>query len=210
MRFLGILLVVWLIAFQLAGFSPVRAQYGVSGLGSGGISQILVDKEIKGASNSKWFDNLDASETLFSAGTEIEFRIRVHNTGGFELYDIKVKDFLPNYLEYVSGASGYEAGSRVADWKIERLDLGEEKVLNLRVKVVKGDLPIGTVQLFNKAEARASDGAFDSDSVAFYIKGKFIAMIPDTGAPGLLVGTIALIVLAKAGFVLRKVGRGEI
>jgi uncharacterized repeat protein (TIGR01451 family) len=195
-----------LLAVTLLGVRPVSAQYYNGSEEE--YKQIVLDKEVRALDMGEWYDNLDATQVTFGKESLVDFQITVKNTGNKELRNIEVKDVLPSYMEYVYGPDEYDASSRTATWKIEQINAGENKVFHLRARVQKDNLANGVIQLCNWSKAESEDNYADEDSACFYIYGQGATVIPETGTPELLIGSIILASLGTAAWVLRKIGRG--
>jgi len=63
---------------------------------------IEVDKKVYDKKNQSWVEEIDAQ-----IGDTVRFQINIHNCGGYDLYNIEVKDMLPACLEYTGEAIPY-------------------------------------------------------------------------------------------------------
>ena len=92
---------------QSAFADGTYGQYG----GEAEAGQVMVDKMVRNPLTNEYVDNLGLNDAKFSAEGVVFFKITVQNTGGSTLDEINVTDYLPVYLQYVSGGN-YNAMSK--------------------------------------------------------------------------------------------------
>ncbi len=175
-------------------------------------TQIIVDKKVRSVLNNQWFDNLAADQTVFAAESLIEFKIIVKNTGDKELKNIKLIDYLPEYLNTVFYPGDFNKDNRQISWSFEKLNPGEEKESRIRVQVVKSNqLPNnGRFCLVNKVEAKTEEGLSDGDTAQFCLETRVLAQkLPEAGG-NIALATLITSLIASLGIIARKFGRGEI
>lgn len=112
--------VTFLIALtlSLAITSKTFAQYGA--YGGGYTTSVIIDKAIAnpgtntkgGSTEIIYLDNYSSSDYRFSPGQYMSFRLKVRNTSDVMLYGLKVKDFLPLYIEPVENPGEYNTSDR--------------------------------------------------------------------------------------------------
>jgi len=149
---------------------------------------ILIDKMVSKPNQShtnysdyEFVDNLSPSDSRFSAGNEVFFRLKVKNTSTIKIYNVTVKDFIPYYLEPISGPGNYDGNSRTITFNAGDFEADEEKIYFLKMQIFNQDrLPSdkGLFCLTNNAEAR-NDHAYDNDSSQLCIE-KQVAGVPGT------------------------------
>jgi len=168
--------------------------------------EISLDKVVRHPEEDKYVDNLYANNATYSPNQEVIFKLTIKNTGEDDLYDIEVKDFLPDYLYFTSTPDGWD--DKTATWKIDHLSPGESKTYELKAKVVtENDLPEGdgTYCVTNSGEAKKDDKSA-GDTSQLCISNKVLGMttIPKTGNN--LIWTIILLISALifGVFKLRK------
>ncbi|RLG48635.1 MAG: hypothetical protein DRO06_01030, partial [Thermoproteota archaeon] len=66
-------------------------------------------------------------------GDEVNFTIRVRNSGDGTAYDLNLTDRLPDFLEYVGSDGDYDPSTHSVRWRIQKLE--DERNLTLRVRV---------------------------------------------------------------------------
>ncbi len=169
--------------------------------------EILVDKLVKDPASGNFVDNLGPSDSKLNPEEEITFKIVVKNTGNTDLEDVKIKDVLPNYLDFVSGPEGtnWNSDERTFEFVIDGLKAGETKEFKVKAKVVsKESLPEdkSLVCVTNWVEAKA-EGMVDSDTSGVCIQN--VEQLPATGADPVAIASI--FALGVTGLVLVKKGR---
>lgn len=172
--------------------------------------QLIVDKRIKTTSVENWQDNLPASQIVLKNSDIVEFEIVVKNTGDETLNNIDVWDNLPSYLKFIFGPANPQENGKDINWKIDRLNPGEERAFQIRTQIEGADTASsnGNFCLMNKVSARADTGEYDEDTASFCLVGA--EKLPTAGAGNLVIGTIVASTIALLGIGLRKFGRGEI
>lgn len=149
---------------------------------------ILIDKVVSKPNQShnnlsdyEYVDNLSPSDSRFSAGNEVFFRLKVKNTSSIKIYNVTVKDFVPYYLEPISGPGTYDSNNRTITFNAGDFEVDEEKYYYLKMQVFSQDrLPSdkGLFCLTNNAEAR-NDHVYDHDSSQLCIE-KQVSGVPGT------------------------------
>lgn len=176
-------------------------------------SQIIIDKKVRSVLHDSWSDNLSKDNILFTADDLIEFKITIKNTGDQDLTNVKVVDYIPNYISRIFNPGDYSNDNRSIKWTYEKLTPGEEKEEIIRVKVDNADKLPNSQQfcLVNKADVFTNEGPSDTDTSEFCIETRILAEkeLPQAGS-NLLLTTILASALAGAGIIARKFGRGEI
>ncbi len=175
-------------------------------------SQIIVDKQLKAVDLDNWQDNIPASQLVFEEGDMLEFRIKIKNSGDKELKNIDAHDFLPTHLELVFHPGSYDQDNRQVNWKIEKLEPGEEREFKFRTHVKKSNQEVvdGTLCLINKTDAKAESGEYDQDTASFCIVAPKRLPKAGSGTNNLAMGTGIAGMFALAGIILRLFGRGKL
>jgi len=186
---------------------PVRGQYGQYGAPAPSQS-ILIEKTVSKPGSSDFVDNLSPSDPRFAPGQQITFRLKVKNTSNINLTNVTVKDFVPDFLQPVSGPGSFDSGSRSISFSAGDFAVNEEKTFFLTMKVVAQDqLPAdkGIICEINKAQA-FTDQVSDEDTAQFCIEKQVVGVtqVPTAGPElGLAILTFDAAILG-AGFWLRK------
>lgn len=188
---------------------PAQAQYQ----SNEEVNQIVVDKTIKGLSESVWKDNYSRTDMVFKPGTQFEFQIVIRNTGNRNLTQIQVKDKLPAALDYIFGRSEANFSNLQIGWTIPEIRPGEEQKTIVRVRV-NSSVPVSLKEWLNFVEARAESGAYDSDTAAFWTvdgtgKPEVSAKLPQNGSlDQILFGSLTSLSMIGVAVFFRKYARG--
>jgi uncharacterized repeat protein (TIGR01451 family) len=167
-------------------------QYGQYG-GPSEAGKIVIDKLVRNPKSGEYVDNLGLSDPKYSAQSAVFFKIYVQNTGGTTLNQVNVVDYLPAYLQYVSGGS-YNSTNRRIIFTVNDLAPNERRELTLQVKVVgMNEMPAQKSVLcpINKVVASSEQDGSDEDTAQLCIEKKAMVSekVPEAGDPmGLLVG----------------------
>lgn len=196
---------IFIVSFNAVLASGIYGQYG-------GVTQqgkVLVDKLVRHPQNGNYVDNLGLNDPMFSAEASVFFRIMVENTGNATLEEIKVIDYLPVYLQYVSGGT-YDSASREIRFSFANVAPGERRSTILQAKVYSlSQLPVEKTVLcpVNKVMAYSDQDGSDEDTAQLCIKKKPMVSkeAPKAGDPiGLLMGLGSLTTLVGGLKLKRK------
>ena len=177
-------------------------QYG----GEAEAGQVMVDKMVRNPLTNEYVDNLGLNDAKFSAEGIVFFKITVQNTGGSTLNKINVTDYLPVYLQYVSGGN-YDANSRQITFTFTNVSPGERRSTVLQAKVYSlSNLPAAKTILcpVNKVYASSPQDGSDEDTAQFCIEKKPIVKkeVPKSGDPlSLAIGLGSLTTFVVSGSV---------
>lgn len=146
----------------------VSADYGCSGQygqygGCNPSFTILINKlvgipdtSVTDPTAANYVDNLSPTDPRFKAGQLIFFKLVVKNTSSTSLTNVTVKDFVPSYIEPVSGPGTYDGNSRTITFNAGDFGANEEKVYYFKMQVdTVNFLPAdkGLFCIVNKAQA---------------------------------------------------------
>ncbi len=161
------LTVLFALSFLLLAFRSAQAgQYGYGEVEI--VKKISLDKKVKHPSETTkggeavWVDNLFASQYLFQADQEVEFKITVTNISNQDVV-VRAKDILP--LDYLFTYDSKDFSVNASNQDLEKefeLKAGESKDLYFTAKVVSQDkLPQvgGYYCVLNTAQAQIKDEA---------------------------------------------------
>jgi len=175
--------------FSLVGFailssvflllaSPVAAQYGQYGQYSGPSSpsqSILIDKQVGkpsgttkgGLTNYDYVDNLTPSDTRFTPGAVVMFKIRVKNTSSTTLNPVTVADTVPTYLEPIEGPGSFNSTNRIISFDAGSFTPDQEKTYYLKMQVNAQDkLPVDKGLFCVSNYAKAYNNSVSDDDTA--------------------------------------------
>lgn len=198
-------LVVTLIFAKLS--SPVLAQqYGQYGPAPS--LSIVVDKLVNKPGQSEFVDNLSPSDPRFTLSQDVFFRLKVKNPTDQTLTSVTVKDFLPDFIEFVEGPGSFDISNKTLTLNAGDFGPQEEKVYDLKVRVVAQDkLPSdkSIVCVVNRAQASNSQVS-DEDTAQLCVEKQVTGavQVPAAG-PEMGLALIGLNMLGlSAGLYLRK------
>lgn len=153
-----------------------------------------IDKQVRLEGDDDWEDKVTGVEE----GDEIEFRIRVKNTGEITVDDMKMKDSLPDGLKKISG-------DLTEEW--DDFEPGETKTFRITVEVedeeFDRDSPFSDCYV-NEARVYFDGEEEGKAEAAVCITGDEITELPETGADATLLMTIAGLSSLGLGIVLKK------
>ena len=208
----------------LLGLSPGKTYYyravveNARGISRGAIFSFRTDSDVvvppeepkkRDARIEKTLENLtkkNGTETRVSArrGDTVRYRIVVSNTGDFTLSDARIKDRIPEYVEFANAREQNITGEqREVVWFIDSLAPGQSREVFLDVVVVE-DAPLGaeienTARFETGSLVRNTNTVFIdvvsgiSDGVAgVFFAGSFL---PDTLAGWILLALLILLLL---------------
>jgi uncharacterized repeat protein (TIGR01451 family) len=183
--------------------------------GSTPSNSISVDKFVgkPDGNNISYVDNLSVSDYKFSPNSDIYFQIKVKNTSNEKLYNIVVKDFLPEFIDPIEGPGNLDFNNHLITVNAGDFNINEEKIYILKTRVFTTDKLPSDKGLFcetNNAEAR-NDKVSGSDQAGFCFEKQVNAgtssnPITPTSGPTQNILIISLTsLMAYAGFKLRKI-----
>lgn len=128
-----------------------------------GIRGLVIEKTV--SNGVSWVE-----QNNLKLGDTVTYRIIVRNTGNTPLYNVNVRDVLPQFVNYIPGSTKVD-GVKVVDGivasagiSIGNLAVGQQKVINLS-GITTGCPPIGDYTLTNTAFAKA-DGVGEKSDIA--------------------------------------------
>lgn len=183
-------------------------------------NKFVLDKKVLHPTKTKgnvevYVDNLSINDPKYAPSQQIKFQFTVTNTGTTKLDEVTFTDFLPNYVEFVSGPGSFDSNTNKLTYTIEDLNANETRQFVIVAKV-KGanSLPNtqNTVCVVNQASlTRGNDESRDNSQFCIEktTKGGLPVMpapkmtqTPSTGAESLAL--IGLIPAAVGGLFLRR------
>ncbi|MEI6532858.1 MAG: hypothetical protein WCO06_03395 [Candidatus Roizmanbacteria bacterium] len=156
-----------ILSLLFLGASIVGAQYN----GPNSSYSIIIDKMVgrpifQGSSIIRYdyVDNLTSSMFQFYPQDQVNYRLMVKNTSNVRLYNVIVKDFVPNYLEPMEGPGPFDASTRTITFNAGDFAVDEEKYYYMRMQIYpKSNLPSSQFCIINRTEAR-NDNTYDDDT----------------------------------------------
>ncbi len=160
--------------------------------------EIWLDKKVKNPESKQYVENLNVNDYKFAPGEEVWFNVKVKNTGEKTFEKVKVKDYLPDYLQHLEG-----------DLEREYQDIkpDEEREFKIKIKVVTADkLPSnqGIYCVINRAEAEANNQK-DGDTSQICIEKKVLGAViqPEAGSH-LLIFSLSILLISLIAFIYDK------
>lgn len=176
--------------------------------GNGEVSrQIVVDKQVKPEAWGDWKDNLSSEIYTFVAEEKVNYKLVVKNTGEEDLSQIKVIDYLPDYISFESATEGHSRDGSQVQWAIDKLSPGEEKTFELMAKIADSNTLSGKSNFCptNRVRAEAESGENDEDTAQICLETRILGAekAPETGAE-LVWGIVAALGLTVGGLAIKK------
>jgi len=227
-----ILIASWVLVFLF--FTPVISgsilaqsdsiQYGVSYgqyAGAAAVQAILVSKFVgkpvttqSGRIEIQFVNNLSASEYRFKPGEQVNFKIVVKNTSTVPLFNVTVRDFVPQFVESVESPGAFDPTTRTISFGAGDFAVGEEKTFFIKVQVVPQEQLPADRSLFavvNKAQAFSANIFGEAVSQFFIEKQVLGAAVPVPQAVpaagpslGLLFLTVNALAIIIGVFLIKK------
>lgn len=146
---------------------------------------LLIDKKVRHPQSGEFIDSLSSSDATYLPEQEVKFRVEVKNTGGQDLFDVKVEDRLPEFVDFLAGTGDFDQNTKTLKWTIDKIAPNESKFFEIRVKVkpVK-DLPDLSINCVTNHVKSFKDNLFAQDTSAFCIQSKILGVtqvLPKTG-----------------------------
>lgn len=166
--------------------------------------KINLDKTVKNPESGLFIDNLTVNDRKFLAGQVVFYQVIVENTSDSALSDVVIKDHLPDYLDFVSGAGSYSASNKELTITINTLGAREKRTFDIKAKVVDvANLPAdkSVICVVNKASVTA-DGEYDEDTSQVCIEKRVLGApeLPEAGPVenvAMAAGLVALYFVGK-------------
>jgi uncharacterized repeat protein (TIGR01451 family) len=128
-------------------------------------SDLTVNKEVRNGATGNFVENLSATDSTFSPGSDVLYRLIIKNTSGETFNPVYVKDVLPTYLTFVAGPGTFNGDTNTLTFELKEVYAGETRTVDImaRVKNVSDFGGKSFVCVTNYAEVKALN-RFDSDT----------------------------------------------
>lgn len=182
------------------------------------VTSLIINKTVQDPKTKNFVENLSNTDTRYSPENTVPFKVTVKNTGTVTLSNVVVTDTLPNYLNFVSAPGTYDSKSKTITIKIDKLNPGEEKTVDINGKLAaSSDLPsdpmitclVNTVSVKANGQGNNDTAQFCVEKPSVSTKGGLpvypsqpVKSTPATGSEALTL--LALIPGALTGLALRK------
>lgn len=199
----GIAIGAVVLASVFGSKSVVAQDYGQVSNGP----SIVVDKKVRPINDPTFYDNIDPNVKVFNEGEQIEFKITVSNNSSQVLYNIELKDYLPEYLDLLFYPGVYDKTSKLVTDEIGQLNVGESRDYFIRADISR--VPTTTLAKKNILQINqvtaGNNLVSDSDQAQYFIAAK---NVPATGAGDLGIQTALVLMVSISAVGLRKLARG--
>ena len=146
---------------------------------------LSINKTVQHPQSGEFLDAISSTDTTFLPEQEVKFRVEVKNTGSADLTDIWVDDKLPDYVTFVSGTGNFDNNTNKLWWKIDRLNAGESKTFEIRVKIkAASHLPNMAITCMTNHSKAVKDNMTAQDTASFCVQTKILGVtteLPKTG-----------------------------
>ena len=209
-----LVLVIYLLSFIFYRYSLASWNcepiYG-GGEKCWGTGEILIDKTVKNHETGLYVDNLGVNDEKYAPGEDVPYRLEIKNTGQGNFSELKVKDTLPSYLDFVSLTdndgnlypSDWDSNTKELRFSFSNLNAGESRIFNLTARIYSKDsLPQGlTLECPLNYVFVEADGKTDSDQAQICFEQKVfgVTYLPPTGPEFGLVVSLGLLVTTLLG-----------
>jgi uncharacterized repeat protein (TIGR01451 family) len=174
----------------------------------------LVQAPGKGGS---YVENLTVNDARYSAGSNINFKIVIKNTGNTDITNLNVVDRFPEFLKFVAGVGNAQAGASEINFVVGKLEAGKQVEYVITTKAADANsLPANQAItcVTNNVVATATDSTSASDNSQVCIEKSVVTPTPvimekpgvkTVPATGPEVGILAgLIPTGIAGLLIRR------
>lgn len=170
--------------------------------------KVIVDKLVRHPQTGIYVDNLGLNDPMYSAQSTVFFKIIIENVGTATLNEVNVVDYLPLYLQYVSGGN-YNPATREIRFTFINVVPGERRSTILQVKVYPlSSLPVELTVLcpVNRVVASSPQDGSDEDTTQLCIRKKPMVSkeAPKAGDPMALAIGFGSLTTLFGGFKLRQ------
>jgi len=199
-----VIALLFLVSTTMVNANGTYGQYG----GEVPQGKVMVDKVVRNPVTGEYVDNLGLNDPKYSAEAAVFFKITVENVGNSTLQVINVVDYLPLYLQYVSGGT-YNAATREVSFTFNNVAPLERRTTILQAKVYSlSQLPAEKTVLcpLNRVVASSPEDSSDEDTAQLCIQKKPMVSkeAPKAGDPmGLAMGLGSFLTLL-GGLRLKK------
>jgi len=213
------------MVFPLKSYADISCQtiYG-GGQSCVSTNNIVVSKTVLNPQTNKFVDNLGINDPKYFPGYIATFQINVTNTGNNTVSQIDVKDVLPQYVSFGSGAGNYDASTNTLSFSLSNLMPNETRTYSVVGRILNTErIPVAqgaVVCVVNQAIASIGGNTVSQDNAQFCIqntattavattKGGFpvygavtTTATPSTGAQSWVI--LGLVIAGGAGLYLRR------
>ncbi|MEK7543919.1 MAG: hypothetical protein AAB557_03560 [Patescibacteria group bacterium] len=194
-----------------AGLAPVAAQSCTNQYGASVACQpvdLTINKQVKHPTSGLFVENVTSSDTPYSPGSEVLYRLTIRNGSGETMNPVTVTDKLPVELTFISGPGTYSTPGKAGGtltFTLNNLIAGQSVTQEVLVKVGTSTPPKCDIVNTGRATSPARPNG-DSDTVSICVS-TVTQTLPVAGFDDLLL-IMPFIGTALGGFaMLRKKGQ---
>lgn len=158
-------------------------------------TELTVDKEVRNPITGVYVDNLVSGDATYSIGSEVQFKLVIHNSDDHEFSEVGVTDTLPEQMKDAKVADDlknevfdqfYNPNTRQLTFKIHSLKAGEGREIRVIATVAdRSKFEAGKglhCDVENKAKVSAEDQV-DEDSAKFCVQTEVegVTSLPQAG-----------------------------
>jgi len=97
-------------------------------------TNLTINKQVESPASHLFMENL-SSDTPFSIGNDVHFRLIIKNTGSQTLSTVTVKDIFPKELIFKAGPGTVDSVGNTLTFTLDNLNAGESRTLELLATV---------------------------------------------------------------------------
>jgi uncharacterized repeat protein (TIGR01451 family) len=150
-------------------------------------ANILINKTVQNPVSGQFVDNLGISDPRFSQNQTVTFNVTVKNTGNNAIDKTIVKDALPQFVTFKSGAGNFDANTKTLAFEVDNLAVGESRTFPIQVTVVDQNQLSSSSSIncvVNQSSAQiVSNGQTSTDNAQFCIEKKVQVATTKGGLP---------------------------
>lgn len=141
---------------------------------------LLINKTVLNPENSSFVDNLGINDPKHGPDQTVTFKISVKNTGGSIIPSAIVKDILPQFVDFTSGAGNFDPNTKVLSFEVNNLNPNETREFKITGKVVPSNILPGQsiVCVVNQAVG-TMNGQTSQDNAEFCIQKVIVTPTPE-------------------------------
>lgn len=138
-------------------------------------TNIVINKTVASPSNGAFVENLTVNDPKYTPGQNVTFRLAVTNTGNATLSQVFVKDFFPQFIDFVSGPGSFDNGNKVLSFEVDNLGVSETRTFDVVGRFVgENSLSGGVTCVTNQSTATTMDNKSSQDNASACVEKKVL------------------------------------
>lgn len=127
----------------------------------------------------QYVENLSANDSHYQAGSNINFKIVIKNTGDHDITNLNIVDTFPQFLTFVAGVGNTNVGASQVNFMVGKIAKGQTLEYIITAKAADAaSLPQAINCVTNKVAATATDGTNASNNSQVCIEKNVVASTP--------------------------------